>query len=109
MWIRTPLNAAVRWSRCSALPVADEAEQKRVQRSARDESDLSLRIFAGHRKRAVAATSSKTGGYNNFCPSGKKANRIHPPLQKTIAFWNLQLYNDFTKLGLPLNHTVGGA
>jgi len=31
----------------------------------------------------VAATSSKTGGYLNFCPHGKNANRIHhPPPEK---------------------------
>ena len=30
----------------------------------------------------VAATSSKTGGYNNFCPPGKNANRIHHPPPK---------------------------
>jgi len=36
----------------------------------------------------LAATSSKTGGYNNFCPSsrkGKNANRVRPPAPKILA------------------------
>ena len=73
------------WPRCSALPVADEAEHKRVPGSIADEAGLSARKISGtpngqQKQRSRSVVKAHTGHRNRNTGFHNNTNLKHLPV-----------------------------
>ena len=88
------------WPRCSALPVAEEAEHKRVLRSIKSRISVRCEDFIGHRNRNAWGADRKRGKFMcfqvhplalNIAQLDIHSSRILFPKQKRVTS-NLDLY-----------------